>query len=373
MSFATQGLPLFQPVINICASYLTPPESRYLALHQPADQDARALFAQFARSYNSQQMWDELAPSHGGTKGQNSRAVVTDSYEKLNARAIVQLQATDPSTLIPSDEDPFSLNARLQGLFLKHSLKNASLVGGYRIGGDHFISSFTSHDVPTVMMLIECSFSRSSELIRTNTFAINFYKTSFIEVQEENRENLNNYIYVLCLSNSFVPLFLKHGGKLNEYTFTATIQHYINRAREIQELVANYYLKIIKLHIKINALTTNIEMDLLLKSVVEKGDSNQGTCNLVSMLRITMIQRGHAFDDHKLLEMARQAGNEDLENMAKELIFYKPYEEEWKRIKMQFKAAYREKIQNERLAIANARPIELVMKENKPSSTCAII
>ena len=337
MSFETTNFPLPQALIPICASYLTPPESRYIAVHQPADQAATALFAQFRAAYNSQAMWDHLAPSHGAETGANSRAGVTTHYQTLNTRVLAYINSDrldHNGKPVPMPEgDPFLVNARLQGVLIR-----------CLIGNPHNRAPFPPLERPVAAMVLHMAFSPmrgDAEVLAEDFYgripgAISGYLSSGPVLMGLDRDKswavLQHYeqwdgFLGTCLTQHGAPLFLEHGGRLTTQTLMQTIAQLLDS--EADGDVVQQHLDLIKLHLDIDAIRTELNLFDLLHQMIEH-KSSEIVCLLIKLLRDEIILRGlripegprqgEAFDDHYLLAYAQDKKNEGVVFMAEELI-----------------------------------------------------
>ena len=366
MSFETTGLPLPTTTLAVCTSYLTPPESRYLAAHQPADHTATALFAQFRAAYESQVMWDYLAPSYGAVAGATSRAGVTAYYERLNGRVLACVNSEVPEAERPLKMpagDPFLANARLQGLVIRCLIEDCNhrseLVFPEKAFSDVL---FHRWDEPVVSMLLHTAFSPMAASTGWEEVpAQDFYGTTlpwhvFHTVQHSHyarelerrvettiyrhhamvQRNFNDDFFRACQMQNAVPLFLKHGGKLTFCTLENTVLKLLAylRTENPDSSVIQNFLNLIQRHMNGNMNISEQEQFSLyyLLNTVLKESSSDIVCNIVMILRNEFILRGlqvdnldvsygkQTFDDPYLLACARKHRNQAVINMVQELI-----------------------------------------------------
>lgn len=112
-----------QEVVDICASYIAPPELTHIATYwfEDASMKATEVFERFTASYDSPDTWDwqhGIDPRKDEKRKGTGRKAIEDQYRELNAHA--HKHTFVPIESVPSD--PFEASARLQGHIIDRAL-----------------------------------------------------------------------------------------------------------------------------------------------------------------------------------------------------------------------------------------------------------
>lgn len=253
---------LTQDVVNICASYISPPELDYMASYHPVATDVRAtaIFSQFATSYASPDTWDW---QHGidlrrdKKRRGTGRAAIEQHYRELNAYAY-------PLRSIPSPpSNHFQAHAKIQGYLIADVLHNRRWNFPFFQGssGIHFLLQIAFAPV------YEVEPASADYMLSKRFYCIKQFPPRALG--DTTRNGYERFvschlksIYTMCFMHGFGQLYAQYGGPQN----LETLESHLNELIAYFEFVPNALVSAVNIESVLSSFPGHFKAAMPLKN-----------------------------------------------------------------------------------------------------------